>query len=415
MMNVKEKIRVGICGGGPGGGILALTLGKLGGYQVTVLEKGPDLQGGYKIDFRGSAIQVLERLNIYDTVRKNQTSYKAATVTTDSGSVTMEADISGSRSGADLEVMRGLFCQAICNAAESTGNVKYQFSQSIESISEHSNQVQVKLTNGKEQQFDLLVGADGLHSQVRKLVFEKGSPLPKFTHNLGVSICYVETNENLLPKDEEEVEFIGLGRYVAAFNVPGHGTIVSFAFPSETADKSSQRNADALKNLLTEKYGTDRIMWPMMPKILDAVKKAPGKNFHFSEATQVRMPEWSKGRVVLIGDAAACPSPLTGQGGSIAVLSAYILARELFNASGDCGKAYPAYQKSLSEFVVKNQKLADVNIELLKDDQSLKARAIGFAMTHIPPWFAYYIKKILSARIGTAANNLELGNHLPFD
>jgi 2-polyprenyl-6-methoxyphenol hydroxylase-like FAD-dependent oxidoreductase len=165
---------------------------------------------------------------------------------------------------------------------------------------------------------------------------------------------------------------------------------------------------------LIKEYGGGDIRWPMMPKLLEAVRQAQREHFHFSEAVQIRMPEWSNGRVVLIGDAAACPSPLTGQGGSFAVLSGYILARELFKAQGDHRVAFPAYQQALYKFVQKNQELADINVDLIKDSKSLKARVIRWCMNHIPISLIFYIQRWLSSRIEQAANAVELGeNFLP--
>lgn len=422
MDKVHGLTRVGICGGGPGGCTLALALGKLGSFQVTVLEKQPDLDGGFKIDFRGSAIEALKRLKVYEILRTTRTQFKSAKISTNSGSTRMEADVSGSRSGDDLEVMRGIFSQAVCEAAKRTGRVEFKFGQIIKSISDNADGVHVKLANGEEHQFDILVGADGLNSQVRKLVFEQpleqlhqdGSRFNGFKHRLGVSICYVQTGKMLLPDGEEEVEFFSFGRYINAFNILGRGTVVAFAFPSDAAGESGPRDKEEVKKLLVEKFGASGISWPMMPRILDAIKTAPNENFNFSEATQVRMPNWSKGRVVLIGDAAACPSPLTGQGGSIAVLSGYIIARELFKAKGDYARAFPAYEQALREFVEKNHNLAEVNIQIIKDDHSFKAKAIGFALNKMPAWLVFYIKAFLSARVGNAAKAIELGDNLPF-
>jgi 2-polyprenyl-6-methoxyphenol hydroxylase-like FAD-dependent oxidoreductase len=198
MIAAGKRISVGICGGGPGGVALALCLGRMGCFQVSVLEKRENLGGGYKIDFRGKAVEAFQCMGIYEMIRNVRTDYKEAMVTIiGSHTVKMESDDLGARKGKDLEVMRGLFCRIVCGAAKETGNVTFRFEQSIQAISEYSNGVNVRLEDGEECQFDILVGADGIQSQVRELTFEQPTrtnslQYQDFKYKLGVNLCYIQ-------------------------------------------------------------------------------------------------------------------------------------------------------------------------------------------------------------------------------
>jgi 2-polyprenyl-6-methoxyphenol hydroxylase-like FAD-dependent oxidoreductase len=340
------KKRVLISGASIAGPALAFWLSRYG-FDVTVVERAPGLRpGGYAVDFRGTAMQVLERMGLLNAVKEYETR---------SGSITMVdkdnrllARLPDGFTSGDLEILRGDLCRVLYEATQS--DAAYVFDDSILGMQEDVDGVDVSFVSGTTRRFDYVVGADGLHSNVRAIAFGDESEL---THPMGYYIA-IYTVPDFLNLGDAGRFYVELGRRVGCFGTPNDGRAkASFAFASKGLNYG-RRDVAAQKSLLRETFAG--MKWEAQ-RMLEMLDDAP--DFYFDSLSQVRMKSWSKGRVVLLGDAAACPTPMSGMGTSIAMIGAYVLAGELY-ANGDAyATAFSQYEAAMRPFVAEAQKMAE--------------------------------------------------------
>ncbi len=339
-----------ISGAGPAGTTLAYWLCRHG-FRPTVVERAPaPRDGGQAVDVRGSAIEVAGRAGILDELRQAHTGTRGMSYVSSTGKRLASLNAAfGVIDAADVEIVRGDLARILHQA---TSDVEYIFGDSITGICEHAAAVQVTFERAPARAFDLVVGADGLHSNVRALAFGPESP---FIHHLGLYLAIFTT-----PND------LGLDHWQLIHAVPGKSVTITsarentearaiffFAAPPLDYDHHDTRQQ---QDILASAFSAEQ--WEV-PRLLKAMRDAP--DFYFDSASQIRMDNWSAGRVTLIGDAGYCPSPLSGQGTSLALVGAYVLAGELQAAGGDHRAAYPRYQQQMSGFVEQNQQIALAN------------------------------------------------------
>jgi 2-polyprenyl-6-methoxyphenol hydroxylase-like FAD-dependent oxidoreductase len=247
----------------------------------------------------------------------------------------------------DLEVQRGELTEILHAAIRD--DVELRFGDSVVALEDDDAGVDVTFTSGARRTFDVVVGADGLHSQTRHLAF---GPEERFHHYLGYCFAgFTMANE------------LGLSREAVLWNAPGRGaalyavgdrpsTVHGFLiFRQPTPPLHAFRNPEAQRDLVTSMFAEDR--W-QVPRIVSAMRSAD--DIFFDVVSQIHMPRWSAGRVALVGDAAHAPSFPTGQGTSIALVGAYMLAGALA-AHRDHATAFAAYERSTRAFVEMNQAL----------------------------------------------------------
>jgi 2-polyprenyl-6-methoxyphenol hydroxylase-like FAD-dependent oxidoreductase len=342
-----------IVGGGVAGPLLAIWL-RRSGFEPTVVERAPALRaGGYKVDVRGAAVSVLDRIGLLDAARAASTGMRGASYVNQHGArvASTDADFFGGRTTGDLELMRGDLVQLFYDASRQ--HVEYIFSDTLASLSEDESGVTVAFTSGVERVFDLVVGADGLHSGVRALAF--GNEAEHGRH-LGHYISIFST-ANHLRLDRWELLYAVPGKtinvYSAGSSARAHAL---FLFASGPLDVDA-RDVAAQKRFLAQHYGD--VGWEA-PRLLEQMWSA--RDFYFDSISQIQMDRWSLGRVVLLGDAAYGPSPASGQGTSMAIVGAYVLARELAAAAGNHSAAFARYEREMRPYVDVNQKLALSNL-----------------------------------------------------
>ena len=335
-----------ISGASVAGPALAFWLGRYG-FHPTIVERAPAMRpGGYAVDFRGASVRVLERMGLLSEVQRRQTRIGAITIVDrDNKKVASMPD--GFTSG-ELEILRGDLAGIFHEATRET--TEYIFDDSIASMKESEAGIDVVFERGGQRRFDLVVGADGLHSKVRSLAFGEEA---NFVRYLGYYVS-IFTIPNYLNLDRRGLYYGTLGKKVGIFSGGDQREAkASFFFATEPLEYD-RRNMDQQKRALRDHFQQEG--WEI-PRLLQIMETAP--DFYFDSISQVKMNRWSAGRSVLLGDAAYCASPLSGMGTGMAVVGAYVLAGELAEANGDYALAFERYENLMRDFVKKCQGIAD--------------------------------------------------------
>jgi 2-polyprenyl-6-methoxyphenol hydroxylase-like FAD-dependent oxidoreductase len=341
-----ENGKILISGASVAGPALALWLSRYG-FQPTVIERAPAVRpGGYAVDFRGASMQVLERMGLLAEVQRMQTRTGAITIV-DRANKKIASMPDGFTSG-ELEIMRGDLAEILYEATRH--GCEYIFDDSITGLAQGEAGVEVTFGRSQPRTFDLVVGADGLHSKVRGLAFGEES---RFIRHLGYYVS-IFTTPNHMNLDHSGLYYGTLGKKVGIFSTRQNSEAnASFFFASPPLEYD-RRDIAEQKNILRDRFAQED--WEV-PRLLEMMDDAP--DFYFDSVSQIKMDRWSTGRTVLLGDAAYCASPLSGMGTGMAVVGAYILAGELKEAAGKHAIAFARYEALMREYVARCQKLAE--------------------------------------------------------
>jgi 2-polyprenyl-6-methoxyphenol hydroxylase-like FAD-dependent oxidoreductase len=346
--------RILVSGAGVAGPALAYWLQRYG-FQVTLVERAATLRpGGHAIDVRGVAVEVLRNMGLYHASCARRTHMRGASVLDADGnevSRSEERSFSGGRfDSGDIELFRDDLVRLMFEATE--GASEFLWNDSITAVEQSAHAVRVSFERGGSREFDLLVGADGLHSNVRRLVFgDDAAHLKSF--GIGLAIFSIP---NLLQLRDWQVSYRDAeSGYVIYPNLDNSQLRVNLGFALQSPD-AWRGDGSTQKALVAERCV--HLRW-QVPRLLEAMWESA--DFYFGDIGQVKMPRWSSGRVALLGDAAYCPSPFSGQGTSLALVGAQVLARELQRTSGDFHSALGRYESRMRPYVELNQALVNLD------------------------------------------------------
>ena len=319
------------------------------GFTPTVVEIAPTLRpGGQAVDLRGAGRDVAERMGILDLVREQSVDERgmAGVDATGRRLYEMPADLFGGEGiVAEIEIMRGDLTQIL---AEATDGVEYLFDDRITDLADGADGIKATFASGLVRTFDIVVGADGVHSGVRRLAF---GPEKDFVRPLNAYTAYFTVPD---PGDLDHwfLMYNEPGGRVAGLRPERGGTAKAMLTFLSDELAYDRRDVRAQQEILAKVFGG--MSWKV-PAILDAMWTAD--DFYFDTVCQVRVDQWWRGRSVLLGDAGYCGSPLTGMGTSMSLVGAYVLAGELAATPDDHEAAFARYQEEMRAYVKQCQEL----------------------------------------------------------
>jgi len=348
------KKSVLISGAGIAGPALAYWLA-LYGFKATLVEVAPHLRtGGYVMDFWGRGFDVAEKMGLLPAIEREGYDVQEFRLVDANGRRVggFNAEVFRSATnGRYVSIPRGELAKIIYQKVE--GRCESIFGDSITKIEQDQNGVRVAFKCTRPRDFDIVIGADGHHSVVRKLVFGKQEHFEKY---LGYMAAAFAAN-GYRPRDEDVYVSYSLpGKQVARFAMRNDRTMFFFVFADNEGRRVEPHNTNAHKDILRAEFG--HAGWEC-PKILAAMESCD--EVYFDRVSQIRMETWSQGRVGLIGDAAFCPSFLAGQGAAMAMIAAYVLAGELSRLANQPQEAFQRYEQQLHPLIASKQKALHLN------------------------------------------------------
>ncbi|MER5479321.1 FAD-dependent monooxygenase [Streptomyces sp. NPDC002734] len=384
-----------ISGAGIAGPALAYWLRKQG-FAVTVVERPPLLRpGGQTVDLRGAGRTVIERMGLMDRARAQTVQQHGMANVDGSGRVTVRipADSFGGEGiVSEIEILRGDLARLLYDAT--LPGTEYLFDDTVTGIAQDADGVDVTFEKTAPRRFDLVVGADGPHSVTRGLVF---GPERECVRPLGLyNAWFTATDEEL-----------GLDGWYLMHNAPG-GLVASARpgrLPGEVKAGLSFRSApiaydrrdvDAQREIVARRFAG--VGW-QAPRLLRAMRTAP--DFFLDSMDQVVMDRWSRGRVVLLGDAGYCASPLTGLGTSLALVGAYVLAGEIAAARDDHRTAFRRYDEVMRPYVTQAQQLPPGGASSFAPSSRTGIRLRDLSMRQMTRW---PIRSLLAAQFAKAGD-----------
>jgi 2-polyprenyl-6-methoxyphenol hydroxylase-like FAD-dependent oxidoreductase len=340
-----------ISGAGIAGPTLAFWL-KAAGFQPTLLESAPSLRrSGYVIDFWGLGYEIAQCMGLAKEINHIGYHMREMRIVNSHGQrltgfgTRVFRELTGGRF---ITLGRSDLSRLLFEKIKDTTEVI--FGDEIAALQEEADGVRIRFKQANQRKFDLVVGADGLHSKVRGLVF---GPQNRFERQFGYLVAAFEVR-GYRPRDEEVYVVYGQpGRMLARFALHDDRTLFLFVF-SDIGGLSPITDLPTQKAILRERFNDGA--WEC-PRILHELNRI--QELYFDRVSQIKMDHWSRGRVVLVGDAAFCVSLMAGQGSALAMTAAYVLAGELAKAKGDHDQAFGKYEEVLRSFISSKQKGAE--------------------------------------------------------
>lgn len=340
--------RVLISGASIAGPALAYWLARYG-WEVTVIERAAQVRdGGHNIDIRGAGREVTRRMGIEQAVKDATTGEKGTRFIDRKANVVAEFPAAASDTAgvtAELEVLRGDLARIIIDA--NSKGVEYVFGDVITGVAETASEIVVSFQHGPDRPFDMVVIAEGINSRTRSVVFGDG---PGIRH-LGMYTSYFTIDRT--PGDDGWAQWFNTTQGRAALLRPDNKgtTRAALSFlsgPEGYEDLPLEQQKAAISRRFAD------AAWEI-PRVLRGLGSAG--EMYLDYLGQVHAPSWTKGRAILLGDAAYCASPISGMGTSLALVGAYVLAGELASHPHDTGAATQNYERLMRPYVEQAQQL----------------------------------------------------------
>ncbi|WP_084397747.1 FAD-binding domain [Henriciella aquimarina] len=344
-------MHIAISGAGVAGPTLAWWLDRAG-HDVTLIEQAPDFRtGGYIIDFWGVGYEVARRMGLEPAILEAGYTVDRVRFVDKQGKPSASLPVSVFAKQLDghfTSLPRGNLAALIYKSVED--RIRTRFGDSLASVEQDEAKVFCTLTSGRTLEADMLIGADGLHSKTRELVF---GPEKQFERDLGFRVAAFKV-KGYRPREEGVyVSHNEPGISMSRFSMANDETLFMLVYRAGYAFGARPENEAEVRDTL--RGGFRQAGWEARA-IMEAMDDAD--EIYFDVVSQIEMPSWSKGRVGLIGDAAACVSLLAGEGTGLAMTEAYVLAGELQRAGNDVPAALTAYEHRLKPFLKSKQKAA---------------------------------------------------------
>lgn len=342
---VADSEKVLVVGAGIAGPAVAYWLRRYG-FSPTLVERHPSIRkSGFAIDVRGIAVDVVKQMGIYPALVERRTRMQSGRYVDAAGNTVFETtgEAFGFREGEEVELVRSDLVEILM---DQVADVPCRWGQSCARIDNGRDEVHVTFSDGATDTFDWLVAADGLHSTTRRDLFsDKDCELS----HLGSFISVFEI-PNFLNLRHSELLFESDQKLVHVGSDADPDTALGGFMFRSSQDVGMLRTQAEQRQFLKATFSgfgweSDRLL-----KLMDEAE-----DFYFDSITQVLMKSWTRGRVALLGDAGFCASPLSGQGTSLALVGAYVLAGELAKAQGEFEPAFSRYEAILRPFVEANQ------------------------------------------------------------
>jgi len=379
-MNETKTRHILVSGASIAGPAIAYWLNRYG-LKVTVVERSPALRGGgYPIDLRGSAVEVAKKMGIYPALQEAHIRTRRMRFMDDDGHAFATLDpeaITGSEES-DVEIPRADLASLLYGLTRD--DVEYRFNDSIDAIEDTDGGAHITFQSGQRGTYDAVIGADGLHSNTRRIVFGSEEPFLRYMGYTFVG-CTVPPMDGL---QEEIASYFAENRLATLYAVRNVERLFAFfVLRRPYPEGEDMRDHSAQCRLMREAFAQDG--W-LVPSLLSALDDAD--DVFCDTVAQIHMPRWSKGRVALVGDAAYGPSFMTGQGSSLALVGAYMLAGELAS-NPDPHVAFARYEELTRPFVEANQAGVTPNawpmIPNSKEEVEKRRRAFAQAMHRHEP------------------------------
>lgn len=353
--------RILITGASVAGNTAALVLGRHG-FDVTVVERARQFRdGGQNIDVRGVGREIMRRLGLEQAALDHGTGEEGtAWIDEDGEAVTQFMAGAAGDDGptAEMEILRGDLARLLYEPARE--HATFRFGDSVADIDDSGDAASVTFASGRSEQFDAVIIAEGVGSATRELVFPDEND-PRW---MDLTLAYF----TIARTDDDD----RMGRWYHApdgrsvsLRPDQHGTTRAMLSIQQPPAGEQDWNVRKQKQYLREKFADAG--W-QAPRVLAGMDDAA--DFYFDVLRQVRMARWSKGRVVLTGDAAWCATPLAGIGATLALTGAYVLAGEL-RLTDDAAVAFAAYEEAMRPMVEQGQGVPKIGPRLMNPHSRL--------------------------------------------
>ena len=313
------------------------------GYQVTVVEVGSGLRtGGTAVDIRGDTVDIARRMGILEQIKANRLGVERTEFKNAEGGTERAIQIrtpGEPLADDEFEIERDVLLTILLEAVKA--DVELVFGDSIAALRETKDGVDVTFKKGAPRSFDLVFGCDGIHWSVRKMWF--GSEA-QYTHFLEQYFSVTIVDKLLI--EANTIQMFNVPGKVVMLNAYKNKTDIILGFVSEKEIPYDYRDEAQQRQIIEQQF--IGLGW----RTAELLKEVQGStNFYFDKLCQIRMPEWSKGRVALVGDAGYCPSPAAGMGGSLAIDGAAALADAMREHPGDFERAFREYDQKFRPFI----------------------------------------------------------------